>query len=66
MYTVSDKKLWRWADEVVESQKPRGAKIESLTATLYYTSGRQAKGNRCTTSLQRRRIVASEGFYFGN
>ena len=66
MFTVSDGKLWRWADEVVESQRPRSAKIESLTATLYYTGGRQAKGDRCTTSLQRRRVVASEGFCLGN
>jgi hypothetical protein len=37
-----------------------------LTATLYYTGGRQAKGDRCTTSLQRRRVVAGEGFCLGN
>jgi hypothetical protein len=66
MYTVSDEKLWRWADGVVKSQKPRGAKIESLTATLYYTGGRQAKGDRCTTALQRRRLVAGEDLCFGN
>jgi hypothetical protein len=67
MYTVSEDKVWRWADGVIESQKPRVGKIESLTATLYYTSGsRQAKADRCTIALQRSRHVAGEEFTFGN
>ncbi|CAG5179630.1 uncharacterized protein ALTATR162_LOCUS9382 [Alternaria atra] len=67
MYTVSEDKVWRWADSVIESQKPRVSKIESLTATLYYTSGsRQAKADRCTIALQRSRRVAGEGFTVGN
>lgn len=67
MCTVSEDKVWRWADGVIESQKPRVSKIESLTATLYYTSGsRQAKADRCTIALQRSRRVAGEGFTVGN
>ncbi|KAH7349218.1 hypothetical protein BKA66DRAFT_476703 [Pyrenochaeta sp. MPI-SDFR-AT-0127] len=64
LYTVREERLWRWADEVVESQKPRGAKIESLTATLYYS--RQAKRDRCTKSIRRRCITADDGFELGN
>jgi hypothetical protein len=65
MYSVSEDKVWRWAEEVVERQQPRVANIDSLTATLYY-SGRQAKGDRCTIALQRRRYVAGEGPSLGN
>ncbi|KAF3034423.1 hypothetical protein E8E12_006489 [Didymella heteroderae] len=36
---VTEAMVWRWADETVEGQKPRLAKIDSLTATLYYTTG---------------------------
>ncbi|CAG5190059.1 uncharacterized protein ALTATR162_LOCUS12119 [Alternaria atra] len=50
MYTVSEDKVWRWADSVIESQKPRP----------------QAKADRCTIALQRSRRVAGEGFTVGN
>jgi hypothetical protein len=67
LYTVNEDKVWRWADGVVELQKPRVANIESLTATLYYTSGnRQARADRCTIALQRSRSVAGEGLVIGN
>lgn len=49
----------------MERQRPRVAAIDSLTATLYY-SGRQARGDRCTIALQRRRIVAGEGVSLGD
>lgn len=58
--------MWRWADETVEGQKPRVAKMDSLTATLYYTIGRQSKADRCTLALQRRRAVAGETLCVGN
>jgi hypothetical protein len=38
--SVTEATVWRWADETVEGQKPRVAKMDSLTATLYYTIGR--------------------------
>jgi hypothetical protein len=67
LYTVSEDKVWQWADGVIESQKPRVRKIESLTATLYYTSGsRQAKADSCTIALQRSRNVAGVEFTHGN
>ena len=67
LFTVSENSVWQWADGVVESQKPRVSKIESLTATLYYTNGsRQAKADRCTIALQRSRHVAGEGRVAGN
>ena len=67
LFTVSEDSVWRWADGVVETQKPRVSKIESLTATLYYTSGsRQAKADRCTIALQRSRHVTGEGVVVGN
>jgi hypothetical protein len=67
LFTVSEDSVWRWADGVVETQLPRVGKIESLTATLYYTSGsRQAKADRCTIALQRSRRVAGEGVVVGN
>ena len=58
--------MWRWADETVEGQKPQVAKIDSLTATLYYTTGRQAKADRCTLAVQRRRAVVGETLCAGN
>lgn len=67
LFTVSENSVWQWADGVVESQKPRVSKIESLTATLYYTNGsRQAKADRCTIALQRSRHVAGEGRVVSN
>lgn len=51
----------------METQKPRAATIESLTATLYYTSGgRQAKADRCTIALQRSQNVAGRCVVAGN
>lgn len=64
--SVTEAIVWRWADETVEGQKPRVAKIDSLTATLYYTTGRQSKADRCTLALQRRRAVAGETLCVGN
>jgi hypothetical protein len=58
LYTVDKDRVWQWADGVVEKQLPRVAIIDSLTATLYYTSGRQAKSDRCTLALQRRQSAA--------
>ena len=66
LYVTNKEKVWRWAEEVVVSQKPRVAKIESLTATLYYSTSRQAKGDRCTLALQRTRFAAGEGYQRGN
>jgi hypothetical protein len=66
LYSISEEKLWQWAGEVVEQQKPRAAEISSLTATLYYTNSCQAKADRCTLALQRRCIVAGEGVKRGN
>ena len=66
LFTMSEDSVWRWADGVVETQLPRVGKIETLTATLYYTSGsRQAKADRCTIALQRSRRVAGEGVVVG-
>ena len=64
MYSVTEEKLWRWADGVVEGQKPRVATIDSLTATLY--NGRQAKADRCAIAMERRRMVVGESFSMGN
>ena len=44
LYTVGEDKVWRWAADSAESQKPWEAMVDSSTATLYYTSGRQATG----------------------
>lgn len=66
MYSISEDSLWQWAGEVVEGQKPRVAKIDSLTATLYYTGSRQAKADRTTLALQQQRVVAGERFEMGN
>ncbi|KAJ8113858.1 hypothetical protein OPT61_g4114 [Boeremia exigua] len=63
MSSVSESELWQWADRVVESQKPRVAKVDCLTATLYH---RQAKGDRCTIALQRARYVVSEDYVYSN
>ena len=63
---MDDDKVWRWADGVVETQLLRAAIIDSLTATLYYTSGRQAKADRCTIALQRRSGAAGQGAVAGN
>ncbi|KAF1357619.1 hypothetical protein EJ07DRAFT_157614 [Lizonia empirigonia] len=63
---VTEAMVWQWADKTVEEQKPRVAKVDSLTATLYYTNGRQAKADRCTLALQRRRAVADETLCLGN
>lgn len=67
LYTVSENNVWGWADGIVEMQLPRTSKIESLTATLYYTNGsHQAKADRCTIALQRSRRVARERVVIGN
>lgn len=66
MYAVNEEGLWRWASEVVESQKPRAAVVDSLTATLYYTNGRQAKADRTTLAIQQRCIRAGEPLELGN
>ncbi|KAF1363299.1 hypothetical protein EJ07DRAFT_174010 [Lizonia empirigonia] len=63
---VTEAMVWQWADKTVEEQKPRVAKVDSLTATLYCTNGRQAKADRCTLALQRRRAVAGETLCLGN
>ncbi|KAF1361093.1 hypothetical protein EJ07DRAFT_154450 [Lizonia empirigonia] len=63
---VTEAIVWQWADKTVEEQKPWVAKVDSLTATLYYTNGRQAKADRCTLALQRRRAVAGETLCLGN
>jgi hypothetical protein len=64
MYSVTEEKLWRWADGVVEGQKPRVATTDSLTATLY--NGRQAKADRCAIAIERRRMVVGKSFSMGN
>ncbi|KAF2622922.1 hypothetical protein BU25DRAFT_414916 [Macroventuria anomochaeta] len=67
LYTVNEDKVWQWADGVVDTQRPWAAIIDSLTATLYYTSGsRQAKADRCTIALQRSRSVAGQRVERGN
>ncbi|OSS43245.1 hypothetical protein B5807_12114 [Epicoccum nigrum] len=66
LYTVDEDRVWQWADGVVEKQLPRVAIIDSLTATLYYTSGRQAKSDRCTLALQRRQSAAGRTVVVGN
>ena len=66
LYTVDEDRVWQWADGVVEKQLPRVAIIDSLTATLYYTSGRQAKSDRCTIALQRRQSAAGRTVVVGN
>ncbi|KAF2633484.1 hypothetical protein BU25DRAFT_329187 [Macroventuria anomochaeta] len=66
LYTVDEDRVWQWADGVVEKQLPRVAIIDSLTATLYYTSGRQAKSDRCTIALQRRQSAAGWTVVAGN
>lgn len=64
--SMTEAMVWRWADETVEAQRPRVAKTDGLTATLYYTNGRQAKADRCTLALQRSRAVAGETLCLGN
>ena len=63
---VTEAMVWRWADETVEGQKPWVAKIDSLTATLNYINGGQAKADRCTLALQRRCAVAGKTLCLGN
>jgi hypothetical protein len=66
VYAITSEKIWRWADEVIQSQLPRIAQLSSLTATLYYNMSRLAKADRCSIALQRRCIVAGQPVVLGN
>lgn len=58
LYSVDEDMVRQWVEGGVEQLLPRVEVVDSLTATLYCTSGRQAKSDRCIIALQRRQRTA--------